>query len=88
MPVATRFCFASRGPPRPSRPSPVSALMKAVMYVDRDGNITDISTTSVIPEELAGISIELTFDDGTFGRFLVGFNNNQDVEQITLVSSP
>ncbi len=64
------------------------SLMKAVMYVDRDGNVTDITTTSTIPEELAGISIELTFDDGSFGRFLVGFNNNQDVEQITLVSSP
>ncbi len=59
------------------------SLMKAVMYVDRDGNTTDI-TTSTIPEELIGISIELTFDDGTLRRFLVGFNNNQDVEQVTL----
>ena len=60
------------------------SLLKVVKYIDRDGSITDVTTTSVIPDNLAAISIELTFTDGSVGRFLVGFDNNQNSQQTTL----
>jgi prepilin-type N-terminal cleavage/methylation domain-containing protein len=60
------------------------ALLKVVKYVDRDGSIIDVSTTSTIPDALAAISIELTFADGDAGRFLVGFENTTIAEQTTL----
>jgi prepilin-type N-terminal cleavage/methylation domain-containing protein len=63
------------------------ALLKVVKYVDRDGSIIDVTTSSTIPEALAAISVELTFADGESGRFLVGFENTNVVEQTTISSS-
>lgn len=62
-------------------------LLKVVKYVDRNGTVIDVGPGSVIPDDLAAISIELTFTDGSRGRFLVGFDNNQNSQQTHLPSS-
>lgn len=62
-------------------------LLKVVKYVDRDGNVSDVTAGGTPPDELAAISIELTLDNGDVGRFLVGFENNPEIEQTTITGS-
>ena len=50
---------------------------RVVSYVRRGGE--EISATNAIPDDIAAINLEITFDDGFWWRFPVGLSNEQEL---------
>ena len=51
------------------------ANLKVVQYIRRNGLKLDATPGTAVPEDLAGLNMEVTFTDGSLWRFPVGLSN-------------